>query len=236
MNLRKFIPAAACLVASVAGARASAQATSDVFAPTRPVESPEWFNLEFRGGPYEPNVGNDSFDDTFNDSGPLWAVELDGLILPIPYVGRAGVGASFGWAAYEGSAFAAGGSERAGEKTKLTLLPLSTHAVLYVDVLSRKLRVPFVFLGKLGLDTVFWSTSTGGSGDADGVSLGLRWAVQAALELDFFERSAARTLDEEYGINHSRLFVELYKSMAGSNNDDLPLGDTTLAFGLAFTF
>ena len=199
------------------------------------VESDEWFNFELRGGPYVPDVGNNSFEASFpDDKGLMWAVEIDALLLRIPYFGQLGGGLSLGWSDYEAQAASTSGT--ASEKTSLTLIPLGAQAVLYLDVLAREFNIPFVFLGKLGLDTVFWNTNTGARDDAAGTSFGLKWGLQAALELDFIERDTARNLDEEYGINHTRLFIEFYGSTAGSNENSLPVGDPfTWALGLAFT-
>ena len=73
-----------------------------------------------------------------------------------------------------------------------------------------------------------------GSSQGSGRSLGLRWGVMFALELDFIEPRAARRLDEDWGINHSYLFVELYGSLLGSS---IPMRDAfTWSAGLGLTF
>jgi hypothetical protein len=105
---------------------------------------------------------------------------------------------------------------RSDEREKLTLLPLTIMAILKVDVLARELGIPLVITGKLGLDTIFWRSRRGGDSQGSGRSLGLRWGVMFALELDFIEPRAARRLDEDWGINHSYLFMELYGSLLGT--------------------
>jgi len=206
--------------------------------------SPEHFTWELRLGSYTPETGSDAFSQVFHgDSGPMVAFELDAHILRIPYVGLLGAGISAGWARYRGrSCIANGGaapvcptsaSSDSSEKAKLVLFPVSAMAVLRVDVLARELNIPFIFTGKLGLDTVFFRSRTGGRVDGEGRSFGLRWGVQVALELDFLDTRAARALDEDWGINHSFLFFEVYGSTADSS---LPLGDRTFAGGLGMTF
>ena len=72
--------AAICAASSLlAPASASAQLEEDLMPETRKFASPERFALEFRIGPYNPNMGgNDAFDTFFaDDSGPLLALELD---------------------------------------------------------------------------------------------------------------------------------------------------------------
>lgn len=214
--------------------RAAAQDYSDMTGERRKIESPEWFALELRVGPYTPEIGA-AFDETFaGDDGWMLALELDVLIYRIPYVGPIGIGAGIGWAGYSAGAFAAADGTRVQEETTLDLVPLNIMAVLRIDALARYLDVPFVFFGKIGLDYVLWDTNTGESDDASGASPGLRWGVGLALELDFLEPDSARTLDEEWGINHAFIFGELYGSNAGG--DSLPVGDTTIAVGLGFTF
>ena len=73
-----------------------------------------------------------------------------------------------------------------------------------------------------------------GDSVGSGRSIGLRWGVTFALELDFIEPRAARRLDEDWGINHSYLFVELYGSLLGSS---IPMRDAfTWSAGLGLTF
>jgi len=58
--------------------------------------------------------------------------------------------------------------------------------------------------------------------------------VQLGLDLDTFEPAAARNMDEEWGINHSFLFFELFGFEP--SNESLPLTGTQWAIGLGFTF
>ena len=192
------------------------------------IESPMWWAFEFKLGPYTPDY--DAFKDTFNDDrGWLLGVELDALPLKIPYVGQAGVGLGWGWSSYKAKALTQDGT-RSGETTKLVLYPMSLLAVLRVDALARHTVVPLAFAGKLGADFVRWTTETGGSNDAGGLNKGFRWGLSAALELDFFDPKAARSLDEEYGVNHTYLMFELFESKTDST------GDKSFQFGFAASF
>lgn len=232
-----WLGVALALGAAAVHAPARAQDFDDVLVERQTIESPERFALELRVGPYTPDMSpNTAFTDTFGDAtGPLLAAEFDVLFWHIPYVGPIGLGAGFGYVGYSASAFSAGTNTRVTQTTDLSLYPLSLMAVLRIDVLSRQLHIPFVFTGKLGADYVLWSSDKGSTSQGTGGSLGLRWAAQVAFELDFFDRRAARSLDEEWGINHSWLFFELYGSGAGGSSE-LPVGDTTWAAGLGFTF
>lgn len=200
--------------------------------PPKTFESPEIFGLELRAGPYEPK----SAEGILDDSGPMLAAELAIWAYRIPYVGLIGGSIYGGWGKFSDSANSADGVS--GEETSLTVMPVATMAVLRIDVLPRELGVPFVFAGKFGAELAFWWASTGSRRDANNVSLGLRWGGQVALELDFLEPRAARSLDEEWGINHTYLFFEVYASSAGDFKDGAnPVGDSfTWAAGLGFIF
>ncbi|MCS6799819.1 MAG: MXAN_2562 family outer membrane beta-barrel protein, partial [Myxococcota bacterium] len=203
----------------------------------RSIGSPERFAIELRLGTYEPDVGTGAFQETFgDDDGPLLALELDALPLRLPHVGLLGVGLGAGWTLYTGRGFESGSSNRVSERATLYLLAFPVLGVLRVDGLAREVGIPLLLVGKIGLDAIYWSSSVGERDEASGWSTGLRWAVQIGLDLDFFDRAAARALDEEWGINHTFLFFELFGSSAGGG---LPLGpDGGLAWsaGLGATF
>jgi hypothetical protein len=198
------------------------------------VESPEMYALELRIGPYLPDGINRAVGgatNEFSDRGPMLAVEFDVLFLDLPYVGLFGVGAGLGWSEHGGTASTA--DMATNEKLSFTTIPLTAVAVLRIDVLARELGIPFTFAGKLGFDAIFWDSNKGETDEESGTVFGLRWALQAALELDFFDRAAARALDEEWGINHSFVFFEYY----GAEAQGSPVvGDRTWALGLGFTF
>lgn len=200
------------------------------------VPSPEGFTFELRVGTYQPALGA-AFDTTFRgDLGPMIGAELDVHVWRIPYVGPLAIGGSFGWAEWDGPARSTTGAN-AGS-TGLSLVNFNALLVLRVDVLAREVDIPLVLTGKLGPDFGYWETGAGGSTQATGWSIGLRWAAQIALELDFLEPRAARRLDDEWGINHSHIFFELFGSTMGQWSDaQLPMGtDLAWAAGLGLTF
>jgi hypothetical protein len=222
----------ALLTASLVANVASAQSDDDYAPAHRDFASPEWVTTELRIGPYTPQVGTASFDQIFtDDNGLMLAIELDAIIYRLPDIAYFSVGAGIGHAGYSAGALTLG-SERASEETTFKLVPITLLAVVRVDVLARKLRIPLILTGKLGYRWGFWWASTGEQSDADGNSGGIAWGVQGALDLDVFDLRAARVMDEEWGINHSFLFFEVYGSK--TSGDALPIGDTTWTAGLGF--
>jgi hypothetical protein len=240
--VKRGLWAALCIVGILGGAdRAAAEdeviggAYDDTLPPNRGYISPERFTVELHVGPYQPSMnGNDAFKTFFNDDiGPLIAVELDVIgyrLKDILYVSGAG---GVGTAGFKGKTVNEAGLETS-EETTLSLKPLDLLAVLRVDALARKLSVPFIVTGKLGYEWTHWSTDSGGSDKHSGWSVGLLWAAQLALDLDTFDKRAARTMDEEWGINHSFVFIELFGF--SPTKASLPIGDQSWSAGLGFVF
>lgn len=202
------------------------------------IESPEWGVWELVAvGPYQPTgiaEADPPLESLADDNGPLLSTEIDVFLFRIPYVGPLGLGVRAGWAKYEGPTLdESTGEETSSEKAKVVIFPITPLASLRVDVLARELNFPVVFTGKIGMQLIPWTSKKGGQLEEGGsnVELGLRWGVQVALELDFLEPRAARRLDEEWGINHSFIFGELFGSTADVFGDPL-----AWAMGLGFVY
>ncbi|MFI5308493.1 MAG: MXAN_2562 family outer membrane beta-barrel protein [Polyangiales bacterium] len=218
----------------LAPAGAAAQIYDEI-TPHRDFSSPEHFALEVRVGPYQPDMGGNKAFTTFfgTDHGPMFAFELDVVAYRLKDVLYLNGGAGMGTASYLGHTLDATGLPTA-EKTTLSMLPINLLAVLRVDVLARKLSVPFIFAGKIGYQWAHWNAQDGKAAPVSGWSVGMRWAAQVALDLDAFDQKAARRMDEEWGINHSLLFFELFQFKPSPRS--LPLGSTAWTVGLGFSF
>jgi hypothetical protein len=213
---------------SLAAARAPDTFEEDYHPPVV-IDSPMWVTWEFRFGQYTPDTG--AFRDAFpSDKGWLYGAEVDLTAYKIPYVGQLAGGLGFGWAKYSAKASVIPGGQASGETTKLTLFPVSALAVLRIDGLARHTKVPLTFAAKLGADFLRWKASTGSNNDGAGLNIGLHWALQGALELDFIDRRSSRRLDDDFGINHTFIFGELMESKTEA------LGDRTFQFGLGAQF
>jgi hypothetical protein len=234
MSVSRAATAVLVLAAAALAAPAEAQYTySDAY--DEDSSSPESFSFEVRVGGYRPD-GTDGFDETFqanfgDEIGPMVGLELDVLPFRIPYVGMIGLGLRFDWAKYTGKARSLDPNAEVSQGQEFRVFGLPVLAVLRVDVLARELGVPVTFTGKLGLHTVFTTIDNGSRREHSGVSLGLSWGAQVALELDFINPNRARTLDDEWGINHTALLFELFGNTAG-------IGGANFAWtaGLGFTF
>ncbi len=201
--------------------------------------SPETFGLELRVGSFNPTNLGTTWSETFGGNlGPLLAFEVHYFAARIPYLGLIGAGGGIGWSQYSGLARAATTTAAQGEENSFEIVPFNLQLVWRFDTLARELGFPIVLTPKVGLDMVYWGTGAGGVGEQDGWSIGPRFAGKVSLELDFLEARAARQLDEEWGVNHSELFFELWYSMAGELTGDsqLPLGGWGWVAGLGITF
>jgi len=217
-----------CSVTSSASARAPDTFEEDHHPPIL-IDSDQWFAFELKVGPYQPGDSR-SFKRTFgNDKGWMLNLELDITVLHIPWVGQLNVAGGWGWANYDAKAFAEDGS-RSGEDTEFTVFPLAALGVFRIDTLARNTVIPVTFAGKLGYEWVRWKATTGEVTDGSGFNHGLRWGAQAAFELDFFDRSTARRLDEDWGVNHTFLLFEYYESRTKGT------GDRTYSIGLGAQF
>lgn len=222
----------ACLLVGLCVSQsASAQLAEDLIPPEHDFVSPERFMLELRAGPYTPNL--DAFEKLYNDVGPLLELELSVIALRLDDLLYLGAGGAIGFSAYSAGALTANG-DRTEEEAELDLLPLSLMAIARIDALPRQLSIPLIFTGKLGYTWMHYATAKGGVDEDSGWSHGLRWGGQVALDLDTFEPRAARALDEEWGINHSFLFFEMWGFT--SVGKALALDDTNWSAGLGFVF
>lgn len=199
--------------------------------------SAELFTFELRVGAYRPNL-EPAFTNSFGgDLGPLLSLELDAHLFRIPYVGPVAIGANLGWVEWTGTATSATTTTANVGQTGMSLVPMALLAMVRIDGLARELSVPIVITPKLGLDFGYWQTGTTGVSQAEGWSVGLRWAVQVALELDFLEPRAARRVDATWGINHTVVFFEFFGSTMGTLGSGLPVGsDLAWVAGLGVTF
>lgn len=248
--LRSLVVASTtCLLLAAASGRASAQevpkGSSDTQAQTqldphlkpaaRRFESPERFVLELRGGPYKVFADSKAYGDFFkDDSGPNLGAQLDGIIYRMPKIFYVCVGGSIGYLNYSGKAVARTTQMPTAEETTLALVPVAATATIRMDLLPRRFGIPVILGARVGWQWTHWDTNTGARDDAEGWSLGPVIAGQVALDLDTFEPGGARALDEEWGINHTFLFGEVFHFAPTSKS--LPVGGTHWMVGLGFVF
>lgn len=209
------------------------------------MESPQHYALEFRFGPYKPQI-----DDGFSGVKPYSSVfgntptfffggEFDWQALRIPSVGTIGPGIGLGYTRASTVAKIRGTDSPSAENTYLSILPIYATAVLRVDVFARQIGIPVVPYGKLGIGCgLFWMGNDRAT-QAQGHTWGMHYALGGMLLLDSIDNQAAMQLDNEFGINNSYLFFEWVVSnldgfASSSDPSVLRIGTNSWVAGLAF--
>ena len=223
--------------------------------------SPQAWAMEFRFGPYRPDVDseftgmNKPYSEFFGDgSSFLFSFELDYQLWH--GFGSLALGGNAGYFSDSAKACLPGSCQMrsAADESSINIIPIQVLAVYRFDVPALKFNIPLVPYGKFGLAYDIWWI-TNGAGDtasftnpndpncrggctAHGGTLGYVGAVGLALMLDWLDPGSAVSLDSELGINHTYLFFELYSVVANglAQSHALHLGDTTWSAGLAFEF
>lgn len=245
---RFFVLVSACTAAGPAAA-------SDLLRPSgeagrvHAAESPQHFALDFRFGPYLPDVDSEfsgaqrPYASTFGDDDLfLFGVGLDWEYLRVPG-GTLSVGVSLGFMQAVGPARTPSGLP-SGEDTVLNILPVGFPVGFRFDWLAEEVGVPLVPYVKGGVAVYWWWVlNAGGVAGTDddpawGWTPGAFFAPGIMLRLDFFEPGAARSFDAGFGVNHSYLFFEgLLAWMDGFGSGEVMiLSDMTWVAGLALEF
>jgi hypothetical protein len=182
-----------------------------------------------------------------------FGLEIDWQIVRLGPLGQLGVGLAGSWGSAYAKAPATAGMNspdptawrRTAQETTLQVLHFAPMAVWRIDSIARRTRYfPVVPTLKAGLALAPWWVTNGenyarsSSGeDAVGLSQGFFVGGQIAVLLDAFEPGAARRWDNNAGINHSYLFVELnYTYLGGLTRRTLDVGGLAWTAGISIEF
>lgn len=218
-------------------------------------ESPQHFAGEIKFGPYYPDVdsefsdGSTPYRDVFGTKAALQTVfGLDWQIVHPPGF-SIGIGGEIGFFRDKGQALDPESGQKSGEETIFAAIPMHLDAVVRVDYLLHYTVVPLVPYVKAGISYYLWwvknesgiakyVSSDGKEDRALGGTWG--WNLQAGLMicLDPLEPRAAKTFDNEMGVNNSYIFGELLLARIDGfgAGDVLNLSDTTWMAGIALEF
>ncbi len=255
MSWRRIAPANAAAIAVVLGTTTPATAQGvDEFGPyggledSSRLQSPQHMAVELRVGPYFPRIDDSTsgtpYADIFGDKQRfLVGAEFDYQVLRIPAVGSLGPGVGIGTFSAKAKAPLADGSGASGEETRLRVLPAHLVAVLRVDVLAQRTKVPLAAYAKGGLGyALWWARGEQHLERADGVvgkgsSYGYHLAVGGMFLLDSLDRNSALEMDATTGINSVYAFGEFVTtSLDGFGSDRLNVGATTWMAGIVLEF
>lgn len=205
--------------------------------------SPRGWNLELRFGPYRPDVDSEfaargssasPYAKVFSSSRRLMTqFEVDRQVSHRG--GTWAVGVSVGYMSATAAALEADLATSSGDSTSLRLVPLSVSLVYRADLLRKYAGLaPYA---KLGLDCTVWSFA--GSADSSGTTgrtFGWHSAAGVALDLSTLDPEAARTMDNETGVNQTAIFFEVarYSLNDFGSSSALHVGDLTWLAGIMF--
>ena len=249
------------IATTLISARAFAVDESTIFETRkRNYESPQNFAFELRMGPYIPDIDSDPalggkqiwhqvfgnpYQSVFGTSQRLLvAAELDWQVLKIPHFGNLGPGVSFGYTSMSAPALRSDTKTPSAEDTSLDVYPMYAVAVMRFDMLDRDLHIPLVPYAKAGMGLAFWRASNDvGTSSANGIegkghTFGYHVAGGVSLDLNAFDRLAARSFDEAMGVNHTYIYGEwMFMALDGiGQTDALRVGSSTWVAGLSFDF
>ena len=260
ISLLKIIPAlTAVALLSVCG---SPHAQEVNF--SQEMESPQYGAFEIKFGPYTPAVDDNPslkgrpYHDVFGgDPMLLSTIEMDWQFVHPPGV-SIGIGGSAGFMQTYAKSIMEGSDEKSADYTVLNVIPLAVLLVARVDAMADYLNIPIVPYFKIGINWYIWWVLGGGetasytwtdsngstrSRKGRGGTLGWQLSPGLAFRLDGFDKKSARNFDNEIGINHTYLFVEMLWAFVNhfGNDDYMDLSTDTFAHatvfgGLAFEF
>jgi len=205
------------------------------------------FALEFRLGPYRPQVdkafpsGQGPYRQVFGKRQRLLSeLELDWQFFH--GFGSLGLGFSGGYVEIYGKALENGLSP-SPQVTSLKLIPLKLLLVWRMDIFANRYNIPFVPYAKVGLMATRWWSTKGKAtsvveGDkASGWRSGYVGALGLAVQLDAFDKQLAKDIDSSFGINHTYFFAEYdFERVQSFGKRGLNLSSNHWMFGLAFEF
>jgi hypothetical protein len=250
---RAFAPAAAVILLLLSGGQARAQAVIDEEPSATRYETTHSGYFDFKVGPYFPAIDGElggrahPYRDTFGaGSSPKYSGEYDYLLLD--GFGTLSVGLEVGYFTNSAKAFITGTTTRSGDDTAIKLIPVSILAAYRFDRFLE--AVPLMPYARIGLNYTFWwidkadgetATFTDAAGNRDdgrGGTPGWQVSGGLALNIDFLDPAAARTMDNEVGINNTFLFFEVSHVAANGlwMKNKLHVGDTNWLAGISFEF
>jgi hypothetical protein len=213
------------------------------------------FGVEFKGGPYLPDMSvdqsNQAFHEIFGAQGSNLLFTLGVEVQLFRAFGTVAVGGNFGFMQWVGKGVFGTSSSKSGDTTVLNILPTNLVAIYRFDWLADNYPVPLVPYVKGGLAYYFWwvTTSTGdisrfegGDGTEDdqagrGGKIGFTGTAGIAIMLNHIETTAAQSLYTATGIRGTYLFAEVQAAKVnGFGGNGFDFSEVTWNVGMFLEF
>jgi hypothetical protein len=228
-------------------------------APLARAESPRWGAVELRISGYLPNVdaefrGQSScgtspsctpFGDAFGTSRNLMFQAMVSKSIFTKF-GTLDVGIGAGFWDKAGFALAQGSSAHSRDEISFKIIPLSLTLTYRFDWLVETYGIPVAPYLRTSLLRYQWwltnpsGTSSFGGHSGSGATSGYSFTGGIAFLLDFLDPTLARDADNDTGINHTYVFVDVtktyVKSFGSSKSWDLSDAQPVWSAGIIFVF
>jgi hypothetical protein len=233
----------ACLAAALVAAPLAARA-----------ESPRFGSFELGAGSYRPSIDAGYLPpSTGTDPGPPyarvfgngrgWLFRAGAAWALLTRPGALELGFRTGFFRASGSALQITNdvisTTPSADRTTFNVVPTSLTLTYRLDWFADRVGIPFAPYGRVALERYNWWI-TGGSGGISnkGGTNGYSFTGGIAFMLDFLDPGLAREMDEDTGINHTYLFLDVTKSKVNDfgSKTSWDLSDPKLAYGFGVMF
>jgi hypothetical protein len=190
-------------------------------------ESPQWFEMEIKGGFWLPK--NSVLDQVFTPCCNIIPSIQGGLLIHRKY----GVGLGVGFLYKTARAFGTGehAGQRSTERFYLMLVPMETNFTWRADYFSWRYLVPYL---RGGVDYVYFRQVLSGK-SISGLKFGLHGA--GGLQINVGEMAGGGVLDGDYGINDLFFTLEAkYQWIDNFGSRGLDLSGFVYSAGLLIEF
>jgi hypothetical protein len=221
-------------------------------APTARAESPRYGSFQFQLSGYLPNVDSEfhgvahPFADAFGASRSLMFGAQLAKSLYVGF-GTLDLGVGVGYWSKTGHGLVQGTNTPSPDETALKFIPISLSLTYRFDWLADNYGIPLAPYARASLLRYQWWV-TNGAGDTanagglsgSGATNGYSFTAGIAFLLDFLDPTMARDLDNDTGINHTYLFVDVTKTYVNNFNSnkswDLSDAQPVWTGGILFVF
>lgn len=176
----------------------------------------KWGSIELGGGPYRPRVDKDlgtgtPYRDVFGGKpAPFWRLHLAKAVWD--GAGVLEVGFKTGFFSKSGHALEVGTGTRTGDRATFNVLPTSLTLTYRPDFLYERYGFPLLPYGRVALERYNWWTTKESKWTKKGATNGWSATAGVAFVIDFLDPQAGRELDQEVGVNHTALYLDVTKS------------------------
>lgn len=210
----KKLALSALLLALVASAKARADEVS-AFGTEAPPAG-KWGSVELGAGPYRPSidkgVSGSPYHTIFGGSpGPMFRLHIGKVVYS--GLGVLEVGLKTGFFSKSGNAvYSSNLSMSSPDRTSFNFIPTSLTLTYRTDFLYEQLGWPLDPYARVSFERYNWWVTKGSKFTEKGATNGYSGTLGLEFIIDFLDPDAGRDLNQETGIAHTALYLDVTKS------------------------